>query len=169
MNNANQCEITMYSSKQKECVIDLIVHIQQHEFGIAITANDQPDLRTIPTFYQQGKGNFWVAGIDNTVIGTIALLDMGNEQAALRKMFVNREYRGATFNVAPKLLETLLSWAQSTGLRTLYLGTTPVFLAAHRFYEKHGFEEISKASLPAAFPIMKVDTKFYKYTIEHGR
>lgn len=159
----------MFSSKHQEGVIDLIIDIQQQEFGIAITANEQPDLRTIPHFYQKEKGNFWVAVMDNSIIGTIALLDIGNGQAAVRKMFVKRAYRGPKFNVAAKLLETLLDWALSSGLRTLYLGTTPVFLAAHRFYEKHGFTEISKESLPAAFPVMRVDTKFYKYTIEHVR
>ena len=47
------------------------------------------------------------------------------------------------------------------GIREIYLGTTPKFLAAHRFYEKNGFAEIGKESLPEAFPIMSVDTKFY--------
>jgi predicted N-acetyltransferase YhbS len=35
-------------------------------------------------------------------------------------------------------------------------------LAAHRFYEKHGFSEIAPAQLPPSFPIMRVDTKFYR-------
>ncbi len=50
-------------------------------------------------------------------------------------------------------------------LKEIYLGTTPKFIAAYRFYEKNKFEEIAKESLPTAFPIMSVDTKFYKYEI----
>lgn len=70
------------------------------------------------------------------------------------------------YQIALVLLNTLLNWAQSNKIREIYLGTTPKFLAAHRFYEKKGFNEISKKYLPSSFPIMKVDTKFYKYELE---
>ena len=103
--------------------------------------------------------------INKKVIGTISLLDIGSGQAALRKMFVNNTYRGAKFKVASMLIETLFDWTRSAGLKEIFLGTTPKFIAAHRFYEKNGFEEILKESLPTAFPIMSVDTKFYKYEI----
>ena len=163
MNNVKEIRIAGFSSEYQEGVIDLILGIQQNEFGIGITAKDQPDLHNIPGFYQKNHGNFWVAMVDEMVIGTISLLDIGNGQAALRKMFVNKEYRGPKFNVAAKLLEALFDWARSAGFTKIYLGTTPKFVAAHRFYEKHGFEEIPKESLPRAFPIMSVDTKFYQY------
>ncbi len=39
------------------------------------------------------------------------------------------------------------------------VGTTARSLAAQRFYEKHGFVEIEKDSLPAQFPVMEVDSK----------
>jgi GNAT superfamily N-acetyltransferase len=80
-------------------------------------------------------------------------------------MFVNRDYRGREIGTAQKLLEISLNWAITNGIRKIYLGTTPQFLAAHRFYEKNGFKEISKRDLPKIFPIMKVDTKFYKYVL----
>jgi hypothetical protein len=38
-------------------VIDLILPIQREEFGIAITADDQPDLAAIDAFYQVGLGD----------------------------------------------------------------------------------------------------------------
>jgi N-acetylglutamate synthase-like GNAT family acetyltransferase len=99
------------------------------------------------------------------MVGTISLLDIGNEQAALRKMLVKKEYRGKKYQIALALLNTLLHWAQSNEIREIYLGTTPKFLAAHSFYEKNGFNEIAKRYLPRSFPIMKVDTKFYKYEL----
>jgi N-acetylglutamate synthase-like GNAT family acetyltransferase len=146
-------------------VVDLIVSIQQKEFNIPITAEDQPDLRDIPNYYQKNHGNFWVALHNNSVIGTISLLDIGNSQAALRKMFVHQHYRGPEKRTARNLLKTLLDWAKLHRLREIYLGTTPFFLAAHRFYEKNGFKEISKEDLPKTFPLMEVDTKFYKYEL----
>ena len=67
-----------YSIQHQNQVIDLILHIQQKEYNVAITKNDQPDLLSIKDFYQTGNGNFWVAIQDDTVIGTISLLDIGN-------------------------------------------------------------------------------------------
>jgi len=146
-------------------IVDLIVSIQQREFNIPITADDQPDLLDIPDYYQKNRGNFWVALHNEDVVGTISLLDIGNGQSALRKMFVHQHYRGPEKGTARNLLKTLLDWATTKRLREIYLGTTPQFLAAHRFYEKNGFTEISKEDLPETFPVMEVDTKFYKYEL----
>jgi len=143
-------------------VASLIVGIQREEFGISITLDDQPDLADIRGFYQRGAGNFWVALDDGEVVGTIALLDIGNAQAALRKMFVAREFRGREQGTANRLLDSLLAWSEAHGLREIFLGTTDKFVAAHRFYEKNRFREIDRAALPAAFPVMAVDTKFYR-------
>ena len=52
--------------------------------------------------------------------------------------------------------------ALSNGIAEIYLGTTEKFLAAHRFYEKNGFAEVRRDELPSAFPVMAVDSKFYR-------
>ena len=75
-------------------VLEVILPIQQEEFAISITAEDQPDLLAITDFYQTGTGGFWVAKADGRVVGTIGLKDIGNREAALRKMFVATGYRG---------------------------------------------------------------------------
>lgn len=158
--------ITAYTNDYKQSIIDLILPIQTEEFNVAITAGDQPDLQDIPGYYQQGAGNFWVAVIDETVISTIALSDIGNQQGALRKMFVHKAYRGKNHGVAQALLNTLLSWAREKGLRELFLGTTDKFHAAHRFYEKNHFQQVPATSLPAHFSRMAVDSIFYRYTFQ---
>ncbi|NGX35730.1 MAG: hypothetical protein K1000chlam1_00563 [Candidatus Anoxychlamydiales bacterium] len=155
--------IQIYKEKYQKQVISLISEIQQEEFDINISPDQQPDLKEISNFYQKDNGNFWIALDKNRVIGTIALLDIGNNETALRKMFVHKDYRG--MDVAKKLLETLLQWARKRFIKTIYLGTTPAFLAAHRFYEKNGFIEIQKEELPKNFPIMEVDKKFYKFIV----
>jgi GNAT superfamily N-acetyltransferase len=142
-------------------VVSVILAIQQGEFAIPITLDGQPDLKDIPAFYRRGDGNFWVALDGDEVVGTIALLDIGNRQAALRKMFVAPAHRGAAPGVAASLLQTLFDWCRERGIREVFLGTTAKFLAAHRFYEKNGFAEIPRDTLPASFPVMTVDTKFY--------
>jgi len=86
--------VSEYLAVDEPGIIRLITHIQQQEFNLNITAEDQPDLNEIPTFYQVGAGNFWMATLDGKVIGSIALLDIGNGNAALRKFFVQKDLRG---------------------------------------------------------------------------
>ncbi len=149
-------------------VIDLILPIQQDEFGVAISLADQPDLSDIPGFYQHGAGGFWVAiddQSDGKVIGTIALIDIGSGAAALRKMFLGADYRGGGRGIAAKLLATLIDHGRAQGLTQIILGTTPMMAGAHRFYEKNGFQEIDESDLPQAFPVMAVDKRFYRLTL----
>jgi GNAT superfamily N-acetyltransferase len=115
---------------------ELILAIQRAEFGLDIRLEDQPDLLNVASFYQTGAGGFWLALSGDEVVGTIALRDIGNNQGALRKMFVKDTYRGKEHSVASRLLEHLVLWAASAHLLELYLGTTEKFIAAHRFYEK---------------------------------
>ncbi len=160
-------EIVPFSDYHLSGVVEVILHAQQSEFNIPITLNAQPDLLDIPGFYQKGSGNFWVALHGSEVVGTIALLDIGKGQGALRKMFVKEQFRGSMRGVARRLLRVLLDWCKLHDVREIYLGTTAKFLAAHRFYEKNGFSEIKQSELPASFPVMTVDTMFYQYVIDN--
>ncbi|AZZ95061.1 GNAT family N-acetyltransferase [Hahella sp. KA22] len=157
-------QVLPYESRHQSGVLSLIVNIQRNEFGVSITAEEQPDLMDIEDYYQSGAGNFWVA-MDveqDLVVGTVSLLDIGAGQGALRKMFVHKDYRGGQMGVAAKLLQTLVQWCEEKKVHEIFLGTTPQFLAAHRFYEKNRFTEVSPADLPQSFPVMAVDKKFYK-------
>ena len=162
----SELTIETYTDTYKKDVADLILHIQNVEFDIPITLELQPDLNEIPGFYQTNNGNFWIAKIDDKIAGTISLLDIGNRKGALRKMFVDKDYRGKEFGVGSKLLNILIDWARQKGFTEIFLGTTEKFIRAQRFYEKNGFKEIEKQELPKTFPIMEVDIKFYRLLVE---
>lgn len=129
----NQLKIKTYTDDYKSSVGRLIVGIQKGEFGLPMTLASQPDLNKIPQFYQVNKGNFWIAKMGEEVAGAIALLDIGNNHAALRKMFVAKLYRGKTFGVGQSLLNTLTSLAIQKGIKEIFLGTTAKFIGAQRF------------------------------------
>ncbi len=157
-----QFNLRRFEPSHTAAIADLITSIQQHEFQIPIDIEDQPDLLDIQAFYQHGMGNFWVAlSPSHHVIGTIGVLDIGNHQGVIRKMFVHADWRGKT-GVATALLTTASFVSKHQGISSLYLGTTEAFKAAHRFYEKHGFEPLPVEDLPPAFPRMSVDTRFYR-------
>ncbi len=183
----DEARIRAFRPGDEQGVIDLILPIQREEFGLAITAADQPDLRTVPAFYQTGRGAFLVAESGNRIVGTIGMKDIGEgnggqgnggqgnggqgnggqgngsaRSGALRKMFVAADHRGSGSGLAGRLLHAVLDLARENGLHRIFLGTTDRFLAAHRFYEKHGFMPVPPADLPQSFPRMNVDTRFYR-------
>ena len=153
--------IVSYSDQDCDEIVDLITTIQIQEFGVATSAEKQPDLRDIPGFYQQGVGNFWLAFEEGELVGTIALKDVGEGVCALRKMFVKKAYRGTKRGIAGALMQTLHDWARDRGVREIYLGTVDVYHAAHRFYEKNGFTEVIRSQVPDTVPLMDVDVKYY--------
>lgn len=157
--------IETYCDTYKDAMIDLILDIQRNEFGVPITREEQPDLENIPDFYQKGNGNFWMALYQDEIVGTIGLIDIGNCKVALRKMFVKAEFRGKEFGIGQSLLQTAIKWSEHRQLHHIYLGTTNQFCAAQKFYEKNGFVEIDKTKLPKSFPAMRLDVKFYHYSL----
>jgi N-acetylglutamate synthase-like GNAT family acetyltransferase len=156
--------IVSYTDKYQPSVIDLILPIQQNEFHVPITIDDQPDLKNITLAYQKGNGNFWIAIQKEKVVGTIALIDFGNSQVALRKMFVHHDHRGKDNGVAQLLMDELILWCEQKDVKEIFLGTIDSMHAAHRFYVRNSFEEISKQELPETFPVMRVDNRFFKRT-----
>ncbi len=157
--------IITYDEKYKTQIGQLILQIQNIEFNVPITLQDQPDLSDISGVYQKDNGNFWLAILDGVLVGTIGLIDIGNNQACIRKMFVHKDYRGNVLNIAQSLLDTLLLWAKSKQIRSIYLGTIERLYAARRFYEKNDFQLMDPDLLPMTFPRMKVDTHFYTITL----
>lgn len=156
-------QIIPFSSVYTKEVIKLISSIQKVEYKIDVKLSQQPDLKNISNHYQTNSGNFWVALNSEKVIGTIGLLDLGNQQSAMRRFFVDEAYRGK--KVAKALFYTLLKWSNDIGIGTVFLGTASVFKEAHRFYEKNGFKIITNKELPETFPRMDLDHKYYKLSL----
>ncbi|MBX9668385.1 MAG: GNAT family N-acetyltransferase [Candidatus Obscuribacterales bacterium] len=155
-------EIVEFDSRYQEAIERLVLPIQQVEFGVKITRDEQPDLTNIQSVFQTGNGNFWIALSNGKVVGTIGVVDIGDQMVALKKMFVDKEYRGKQAGVAQSLMDTAKRWCVEKNLCTVLLGTTAQMSAAHRFYEKNGFVEVAMDKLPSNFPIVHVDTKFYR-------
>lgn len=163
--------IEPFAAQHRNSLIEMILAIQQDEFELPITYGQQTDLHDINAAYRVGAGQFWVAQVTGMgpdfVVGSLGLHDMGLDHdgkrvGALRKMFVRDKYRGGGKDgAATLLLKTLEDHARRNRLARLYLGTTDAFKAAHRFYEKHGYERIEPDTLPPAFVRLAVDTRFY--------
>ena len=161
----NHLTIKAIGNDYRDRVIALILPIQQIEFSVPVTLEDQPDLLNIDEHYNENGGAFWVAELGEEVVGTISLMAFDGQSVALRKMFVKKEFRGKEFGIANLLLHTLIDHCKVHGINAIYLGTVDMLKAAHRFYEKSGFQEIGTEDLPFRFPRMMADNKFYHLSL----
>lgn len=153
--------IKTIDNRYSQQVVDLILPIQQIEFQVPVTLADQPDLQDIDNFYITPGGGFWGAFEGDMLVGTIALIATGHNAGAIRKMFVRKEYRGRETGVAQQLLDKLIQYSHQQHINDLYLGTVDILKAALRFYERNGFNVVSKKDLPSYFPVMSADNVFY--------
>ncbi|WP_158799082.1 GNAT family N-acetyltransferase [Pedobacter sp. L105] len=150
----------IFNNTQKQ-ILDLILPIQQIEFNVPVTLEGQPDLLDIETHYHQAGGGFWGAWNNEELIGTIAMIYTGHHACAVRKMFVKKEYRGKETGAAQLLLDTLMNHCILKGITDIYLGTVDMLKAAHRFYEKNGFERLDSEQMPEYFPRMMGENVYY--------
>lgn len=153
--------ITTFDATLHEGVVDLILAVENDEFGFSLSFADQPDLKNIQDSYVNAGGQFWIALDGSKVVGTTALYNLGNGDLALRKMFVLREFRGGQPSLAQRLLDEAFQWARAGEFKRIFLDTSSKFAAAIRLYGRNGFVEIGPHQLPAGFPVFRVAEHFY--------
>jgi GNAT superfamily N-acetyltransferase len=128
--HSDSFRIQPFESKYQAEVMDLIERIQVGEFHIPIEEGQGKELQSIPSSFQKGKSNYWIALFNDKVIGTIAVIDIGHHAFELRDVFLDKDYRGAKTGYGKRLLDTVLEWSKTHCVKTIYLGTTLAFRAA---------------------------------------
>ena len=119
-----------------------------------------PQSKTITEVSLLTTDKYWVARNKNIVIGTIGFSMLKNNNVVLKRMFLNKAFRGQ--GVAKALLDTVINSTIDSKVSNIFLGTMSQFKTAQKFYEKHGFTKIPETALPIDFPINPVDKIFYK-------
>ncbi len=136
-------QIETYRPIYEDQVVDLIDNSLK-EMGVIKKGEekiDDPDLRRISQVYS-GRGCFWIAIDGNSVIGTVAIRDLGDGTAKLNRMFVKSDHHGK--GVGQKLLDRALQHAKDEGFSEVILNTHVNMKRAHRFYEKNGFVRVGQ-------------------------
>jgi GNAT superfamily N-acetyltransferase len=161
----NNLIIKVIGNEYGKQILDLILPIQQIEFNVPVTLNGQPDLLDVEKYYHGTGGSFWGAIANGELVGTIALLDTGNQAGAIRKMFVKKEFRGKERGIAQLLLLELIRYCAKNDIRDLFLGTVDMLKAAHCFYERNGFERLKSEEMPEYFPRMMGENVYYHLSL----
>ncbi len=121
-----------------------------------------PQSTRLHEVYQLPEQKFWVALDGEKVVGTVGLVLLPCHNAVLKRMMTDRAYRGRSTGLATRLLQTALSWGHEHGVRTVYLGTMGQFVAAQRFYTRHGFVLTPENALPSTMPVNPIDSLHYR-------
>lgn len=156
-------EIITFRKDQEQDIRKFVLNIQNDEFKLGFTKEEQPDLMDIEHFYREG--NFWTALINDEIVGTIGLQKLDKDNGVLRKMFVNAQYRGTHHQIAKLLFDKLFDNAIALQLKTIWLDTPSIALSSHRFYEKNGFLQTNKINLPINYKFPDKNSLIYKLSL----
>jgi len=133
-------------------LVDLIMFCQNTEAHLGIKMAEQADVFDIQRHYQQTGGNFWLAWDKGHVVGCIGLLRVDSQVGVLKKFFTYPPYRGQPHHLGQRLFTTFMAYAKAeTVLKEIVLDTPAAETRSHYFYEKNGFQQISRQALPVAY------------------
>ena len=98
------------------------------------------ELKTLDTQYNQPKGALILAYTEDAAVGCVAIRELDNETAELKRMFVKKDHRKS--GIAIRLLEMVFTKAMQLGYQRIRLDTLPDMQAAQALYRNYGFYEI---------------------------
>ena len=153
--------IRAFAPKDQAQVEALVLEIQQAEFGLALTAENQPDLKNVAAFFSGPGSAFWVALIDNNIVGCIGLEAIAGHVAVMRKFMVAPTHRGSGSHIAIDLLSAFEAHANAQGFNTIALSTVAETKAAQRFYAKMGYIAVTAADMPLGYSQGVLDRVFF--------
>ena len=96
---------------------------------------------------------FLIAKVDEEIIGAVGL-EIWNDKALLRSLFVKNEYRNCGFG--KELYNRCIELAMENSITEVGLLTT----TAEDFFAKAGFEKVTKENIP---PFIKLTKEFQVY------
>ena len=94
----------------------------------------------LPGEYDSPKSCFLMARRGNDVIGCVALRDLGEGIAEMRRMFVSPQAQGS--GVGRRLATGIMKIASALGYATMRLNTGPLQTEAVNLYQKLGFKAV---------------------------
>jgi putative acetyltransferase len=129
-------------ANNKDCEkVTTLVYAVLKEYGLKPdpTSTDA-DLNDIEQAYFEKGGTFYVLQEkDGSIVGAYGLYPIDSQTCELRKMYLNRSYRGK--GLGKSLMESALSKAGQLGFKRMTLETASVLKEAIALYKSYGFVE----------------------------
>ncbi len=141
-------EIKRFQKRDTQQIIDLVLHCQNDGTRSLVNVDSQPYLQDIENHFFKKGGFFWVAKENESVAGTIALLDMGSRVALMKCFFTYETYRGYPHYLGKRLFSRLMDYAKIQDYKCICLTTPRNTERAHNFYLNAGFRKIPLSEMP---------------------
>jgi GNAT superfamily N-acetyltransferase len=95
------------------------------------------DLEEVRDRYGGGRAGFWVAEVDFTVVGTVAIRPREGRTCELKRLYLRADQRGT--GLGQQLYQHAEAFARSAGYDRIWLDSSRRFARAHRLYQRNGF------------------------------
>lgn len=142
-------KLRQFKKKDEEAVYDLhIKGLKQSNSFIddpKVRKKFDQDLRSVREKYIKNAGEFFVAVLNNKIVGMGGLRKVDENTAEVKRMRVDSEFQGK--KIGSLILDKLIERAKEFGYKKLVLDTTTKQITAQRLYESRGFKEYRRREL----------------------
>jgi GNAT superfamily N-acetyltransferase len=134
--------IEPFGKEHEDGLISLIERIYA-EYGQKIElATLDSDLLRIPKVYAPPAGTFQVLVDGERLIGSVAVMKSGKDEAELKRVYVSPSYRRR--GLGRKLSLWAYEWARERGCSTLMVWSDTLYENAHHLYRGLGAEDTGR-------------------------
>jgi len=94
----------------------------------------------LEVFSDEKRSAFWVVESEREIAGCFGIESHGADDTELRRMYLDRGYRGA--GIAQRMIDHAQAEARALGFKKMILSTAEIQRSAVVFYRKSGFQQI---------------------------
>jgi putative acetyltransferase len=126
-----------YQPDDQAAVLRIVLGVLA-EFNFTVQVRGiEEDLHAIPTRYAPPRAGFWVAQVDEHVVGTVAVRVKSDTVCELKRLYVRPDHRST--GLGQRLYEHAEQFARAAGYTSFWLKSSRRFEKAQRLYERNGF------------------------------
>jgi len=144
--NAHGIVIELARATDAPAVIELIGRVFAEYHFTWNPATEVPDLFDLERHYGGSRGAFWVARLQDEVVGSVGVQRLPDGRAELHRLYLDASLRGR--GVGRALVQAVVGWCQAAGITQLTLWSDTRFDRAHRLYEGMGFTKTGEREIP---------------------
>ena len=134
--------LRQYRPADKDAIWQLHVEGLKQTGSFVDNRKYDQDVLNIQETYLKNGGEFFVAFLNNKVVGMGGLVKMDNQTAEIMRLRVNIDYQRQ--GIGTLILNSLIKRAKELGYKRIVLDTTENMHAAKHLYEKYGFKEFKR-------------------------
>lgn len=135
-------QLRQYNSSDQDAVLRLHINGLNQTSSFVDNLKYDQDLLNIKDTYLNNGGEFFVASLNNRIVGIGALKKIDSQTAEIKRMRVNKDYQRR--GIGSHILDNLIKSARDLGYKKLMVDTSVNQIATQHLYQKRGFKECKR-------------------------